>query len=396
PRPARVRQGVDPRGRAPRGRGRADRPDTARADRRPRARRVRAGRDPRGRAHPSRLPRVAHRGPRARARHPDRPLVPVRRPLGVRRQGARRSRLRERALPARRLLRLEAGRPRVGDAGHPRRRQAAALLAPPAHPGGRRDGAGEAPELEGPAPRRGRARLAGRPVPGRGRGRDDRDRRRRRRGRLQPPAPDPARDGPHRSAEGRVGPADDRGAEPGRDRGRVPRAAHLRERRPDPRGLRRDRRRHRQLPDPVSAERREPGPPRADRPRVDLPLRGSADRLPAVRRAVLPLPLPRAAARRDGALVRGGRRPRRAARHHGHPPGHRGAEAPARDRRAARRPPAPRGRPRDELHGGRAAARPGVPGLRSGRRAGHLHRLRAVLRRTAARRGGRGRPGGRL
>ena len=52
----------------------------------------------------------------------------------------------------------------------------------------------------------------------------------------------------------------------------------------------------------------------AGRPRRDLPLRGPGDGVQAVRRPVLPLPLPGAAAPGTGALLRRGRRARRPAR----------------------------------------------------------------------------------
>ena len=104
----------------------------------------------------------------------------------------------------------------------------------------------------------------------------------------------------------------------------------------DARGRRRDRRRHRQLPHALPAQRRQPAPPHPGRARIDLPLRGPAHGLPAVRGPVLPLPLPAAAAARARAVVRRGRRARRAAGHHGLAAGQRGAQAPARHRRAAR------------------------------------------------------------
>ena len=99
------------------------------------------------------------------------------------------------------------------------------------------------------------------------------------------------------------------------DREDLPGAPHLRERRPDPRrGLGRDRRRRRQLPNPLPAQRRlglarDPG-----RARLDLPLRGPGDRLQAARGPVLPLPVPAAAAARARPELRRGRRARRAAR----------------------------------------------------------------------------------
>ena len=80
--------------------------------------------------------------------------------------------------------------------------------------------------------------------------------------------------------------ADDRGAQPRRRRSPVPGAAHLRERRPDPRrGLGRDRRRRRQLPDALPPERRVGLARHPGRARLDLPLRGPGHRLQARTRA---------------------------------------------------------------------------------------------------------------
>ena len=107
---------------------------------------------------------------------------------------------------------------------------------------------------------------------------------------------------------------------------------------------------------------------------------GQLTRVQALRGPLLPLPVPRAAAAGARAVVRRGRRARRAARHHGLAAGDRGAQAAARHRRLAGRPAAAVRRARDELPGGRAAPRPGLPGLRRARRADRVHRLRAVLR----------------
>ena len=72
-----------------------------------------------------------------------------------------------------------------------------------------------------------------------------------------------------------------------RRRGRaVPRAADLRERRADPRArLGRDRRRRRQLPDPLPRQRRVGLARHPGRARLDLPLRGPGDGLQAAARA---------------------------------------------------------------------------------------------------------------
>ena len=78
---------------------------------------------------------------------------------------------------------------------------------------------------------------------------------------------------------------------------------------------------------------------------------------------VLPLPLPDPAAARARPRLLRRRRPRRRARDHGPAPDQRGPEAPARDRRVARRPAAPVRCPRELVHRAEAAPRPGVPGL---------------------------------
>ena len=72
-----------------------------------------------------------------------------------------------------------------------------------------------APRVEGAPDRRRRSRFPGGAL-SRGRGRrHDRDRRLRRRRPLEPPAPDPPHERSDRRAQGRVGPQDDRGAQPG-------------------------------------------------------------------------------------------------------------------------------------------------------------------------------------
>ena len=78
------------------------------------------------------------------------------------------------------LLRLEAERLRLEAAAHPHARAVRALQPPRAHPRGGRAGPAQAARLQGAPDRRGRARLAGRPLPGRGRGRHARHHRRRR------------------------------------------------------------------------------------------------------------------------------------------------------------------------------------------------------------------------
>src|SRR5437588_510279 len=173
----------------------------------------------------------------------------------------------------------------------------------------------------------------------------------------------------------------DRGLDPRRRRPHLPRAADLRERRPDPgAGLGRDRRRRRQLPDALPRERRVGVARDSRRPRLDLPLRRTGDRVQAGLRSLLPLPLPAAAAARAGAVVRRGRRPRRPAGRDRLAAGERGAQARARDRRAARRPAPALRRARGDLRRDDRAAEPCVPGLR-GRADDHrVRRLRRVLR----------------
>ena len=98
------------------------------------------------------------------------------------------------------------------------------------------------------------------------------------------------------------------------ERRHLPRAADVREHRPDPRRrLGHHRRRRRQLPHALPRQRRVGLARHPGRARVDLPLRGPGDGLQAARRPVLPLPLPGAAAARARAVVLRGRRARRAA-----------------------------------------------------------------------------------
>ena len=96
--------------------------------------------------------------------------------------------------------------------------------------------------------------------------------------------------------------------------------------------LRRHRRRHRQLPDALSPQRRVAA--RSACPSCTARSSGSRvrSRCSTLQRAVLPLPAARAAAARARAVVLGGRRARRAARHHRLDPGARGDQAPARHR----------------------------------------------------------------
>ena len=89
-------------------------------------------------------------------------------------------------------------------------------------------------------------------------------------------------------------------------------------------GLRRHRRRDRQLPDALPRQRRLAARADPGRARLDLPVRGPGDRLRSLQRPLLPLHDPRAATRRARPVVRRGRRARRAARHRRLDPGPRG------------------------------------------------------------------------
>ena len=144
---------------------------------------------------------------------------------------------------------------------------------------------------------------------------------------LQPPAPGDPRHRPHRHPQGRFRRADDPRAQPRRQGRQVPDAHRRVEHHGDHRGLRRDRRRRRQLPHALPAQRRERAPADPRGLRVDPRLRRAAVGVQALRRPLLPLPVPRAAAGRARALVRRQRRARRAARHDGPAAGDRGRQA---------------------------------------------------------------------
>ena len=155
-----------------------------------------------------------------------------------------------------------------------------------------------------------------------------------------------------------------------RDQGRRPRGdARGGQRRADHRRLRRHHRRDRHVRDALHPQRRGGRGEHPGRPRQRLPLRGPADDVRPVRRAVLSLPLSDPAATGARARLLGGRRPRGGARHPRPAPGQRGAQGPARDREHAVRP-APAVRcPRDRVHRAQAPPRPELPGLlRRGRR----------------------------
>ena len=189
-----------------------------------------------------------------------------------------------------------------------------------------------------PLRRRRRARLAGSALSRRGRRRHARHRRFRRRRRQQPAATDSARHAGRRPLEAAV-----RSRPP--DRPSTPRSTS---RRYETRltsanaleifkGLRRHPRRHRQLPDALSRQRRLRAAQEAQRLRQHLPLRRPGVGLRDDRRPVLSLPLSRAAAPGAGPELRRRRRPRRAAGRHRHDPGDRSdqARSSARARRSS-------------------------------------------------------------
>ena len=177
----------------------------------------------------------------------------------------------------------------------------------------------------------------------------------------------------------------DRRDQPARQRGPARRAPRQRQRDAGLRGLRPDRRRHRQLRDPLHGQRRGVLPEDPLRLGLDLPLRRpglGVLRRPSRRRgALLPLPLPRAAAAGHGPVLRRGRRARRALREHRLDPGQRGDQAAHRHRRPAGRQADDLRRPRDGVP---QAAGPQGPELRALRREPdrhRAHRLRGLLRR---------------
>ena len=209
-----------------------------------------------------------------------RPLLRAREPIAQAREGDARARLRGCRLACRRDRGLGRGGPSGRSSRRARRRAARSLQPTRPDPGDRRRRPGAAARRERARRRRGRPRLTGCALPRRGRHRPPRDRGRRPRGRVEPPASGASLDGRARGAEGRVGRAEGSRAEPGRGSRRLPGAAQRGQRRPDPRrGLGGDRRRRRQLPDALPAERRLGLARHPRRPRLDLPLRGPGDRL---------------------------------------------------------------------------------------------------------------------
>ena len=274
----------------------------------------------------------------------DRPLLRAGQPHRLRRQDARGARLHRRRLARRRLHRLEAQRLRhraarrsLDDAK--RARYSRHLLIPEV---------GEEGQLKLLDSRVLLIGAGGLGSPGGALSRGRRRRHARHRRRRQVDASNLQRqvaalDRAPRRVEGGVGEANARGAQSRRRGEDVRRAAHLGERRADPRRrLGRDRRRRRQLPDALPHQRRR----RAGTTSRSCTARSTASRARSPSSKphggpVLPLPLPAAAAARARAVLRGGRRARRAAGHHRLAPGERGAEALPRHRRVARGPAAP-------------------------------------------------------
>lgn len=263
------------------------------------------------------------------------------------------------------------------------------LLASPDHPR-RRDGRAEAAEeRQGPGRRRGWSRLSRPALPGRGRRRNARHHRLRHRRRVQSPAPGHPRRLRRRPAQGRVRRGQHPGDQPAGERGRPQHRAGPRQRQGDLRRLRPDRRRHRQLRDPLHGQRRRGAARQAVRLGFDLPLRRPGVRVLGGARPLLPLPLPGAAAARHGPVLRRGRRSRRALRVDRLDPGQRGDQADHGHRRAAGRQADGLRRPGDGVPQGQG---PQGPGVRALRREPDGHRpargLRGLLRRGL--RGGAG------
>ena len=187
----------------------------------------------------------------------------------------------------------------------------------------------------------------------------------------------------HRPLQAGLGEGHAAAPQPAREGGAARGGAQLAERaRPLPR-LRRDRRRHRQLPDALPGQRRLRAARHPQRLRQHLPLRGPGVGLRHQGRPVLPLPVSGAAAAGAGAQLRRGRRARHPARAGRHHPGHRDGEADPRHRRDAGRPLPHLRRDADALPRAHAAQGPRLPGVRHAPDGDRAHRLRPVLRHRA-------------
>ena len=155
------------------------------------------------------------------------------------------------------------------------------------------------------------------------------------------------------------------------------------------RAVRRDSRRHRQLPDALPDQRCVRAARQAERLRQHLPVRGPGVGLLHQGRPVLPLPVSRAAAARARAELRRRRRARRAAGRHRRHPGHRGDQADHRHRRAAHRPVPDLRRAPDAVPRAEAAEGSRLPGVRHPSDRDQADRLRTVLRHPSRRSGDR-------
>ena len=165
--------------------------------------------------------------------------------------------------------------------------------------------------------------------------------------------------------EARVGQGAADRSQPQRQRDREARdSAHVRERARHPPGLRHRRRRDRQLPHPLPGERRLRAAGEAQRLRQHLPVRGPGLAVLRQGRALLPLPLLRAAASGPGAELRRGRRARRAAGHHRQHPGARDHQVDHRGGGLADRAAGAVRRAQAALPRAQAAQGPELPDLR--------------------------------
>ena len=195
------------------------------------------------------------------------------------------------------------------------RRAARALLAPLPAARGRRRGPAEAARRQGAAARRRRPRLADRALPRRRRRRHARHRRRRRRRPLEPPAPGHPHDRPRRRAEGRLAPSR-------RSTRSTPTSNVVKyQTRLDASNIMEIIEGYDVIVDGVdnfpTRYLLNDASVRLQIPVVSASILGFDGQLVglrAVRRPVLPLPLPGAAAGRARAVLRRQRRPRRAAR----------------------------------------------------------------------------------